>query len=114
MADPLTRDFSFAVMLVLAFGDNFQFYIWEIHDGVFRIGELDAITGEYINISDESMYIEHDRSTGIISFLIPESHLPDRIDQIGARSFHTPFRETRPQPTTCDFAGLYNLPESLR
>lgn len=107
LREPLVNDYSFAVLLIIASRESFKMYLWEIHDGVLRIGEVDPVTGEIIPGS--LAVIEHNRAMGIVSFDIPGVELPETIDQIGVRSFHTPTRETQPQPTHCDFAGPYDF-----
>jgi hypothetical protein len=85
------------------------FYLWEVHDGVFRIGQIDGQTGDVIPGSQERLTIEYNRQGGYVSFIIPEAEQPPTIDQVGARSFHTPREDMEPQPTFCDLAGLYDF-----
>jgi hypothetical protein len=80
-----------------------------VHDGEFRIGQLDGETGRML-ISSPELRIEHNREAGYVSFNPPAVYLPERpIVQIGARSYHTPSEDMQPQPTFCDFAGLYDF-----
>lgn len=114
LAQPLASDFSFAVLILIRSGNEFKAYLWEIHDGVFRIGEVDPQTGQLVSGAQDGATIEHDRTAGVVSFTIPGADLPGPVDQVGIRSFHTPSRDVQPQPTHCDFAGPYDLPGALR
>ncbi len=109
---PLVTDYSFAVLLVVQLDNMFKVYIWEIHNGIFRIGETDPQTGALIPESDA--HVDIDRETGVVSFNIDGSTLSNTISQLNVRSFHTPTSETQPQPTTCDSAGPLSLSEDMR
>jgi len=110
---PLENDFSFAVLLIIKSGDKFRAFLWEIHDGVKRVGEMDLNTGQLImSTLDDS--IQYDKKTGIARFTLSKELVPDAVDQIVVRSFHTPTRETQPQPTHCDEAGPFDLPPEMK
>jgi hypothetical protein len=109
MQEPLMTDYSFAVMLFLQTGENsYRPYLWEVHNGVFRIGELNPQTGQPLANGATPAAINIDRLTGIVSFDINgETLTDDDIIGIGVRSYHTPTEDTQPQPTFCDMAGLF-------
>jgi hypothetical protein len=109
LEQPLVNDYSFAVMLVIATRESGRLWLWEVHDGVLRIGETNPATGQIISGSDQRVTIQHDQTAGVVRFDIPLTELPDTFDLIAARSFHTPTQETQPQPTSCDFAGPFDF-----
>lgn len=117
LREPLVNDYSFAVLLVLLFlndgREDFRTFLWEVHDGVFRIGEVGS-DGEVTPGSQERVTIVHDTTIGVVTFVIPRAELPQPLLNIGARSFHTPHSDTQPQPTFCDFAGMFTMPQALR
>jgi hypothetical protein len=106
MNAPLTQDYSFAVLLVFSVNGTYRLFIWEIHDGVNRIGEVDASTGDMLD-AEGQVEIEHNQAMGIISFTFTAPNLPE-FDQFNVNSYHTPTRDTQPQPTHCDFTPIFD------
>jgi hypothetical protein len=123
MSTPLVSDYSFAVLLTLVSGESFNAYLWETHDTVNRIGEIDFQTGQLLNESGSgNLLIEHDRSEGKVGFTIPISSsavfsttLPltntivisgtgTPLQQFHIASFHT---SQAGGPKNCDVAGPY-------
>lgn len=108
---PLVDDFSFAVLIFVISGDDVRAFLWEVHDGVFRIGQIDLQTGEVIAGEDEGIFIFHDQSQGLVGFEIPLDRLPEMVEQIFVRSFHT---GADGEDVRCDEAGAFDLPADLR
>lgn len=118
----LISDYSFAVLLGLFKEEISNFYSWEVHDQVERIGRLDPLTGELLTDGGDNLVIEHDQQAGEVTFTIPltstavvssttvisAANLP--LSQFQVASFHTP---QEGQPKNCDTAGPYEFPPSF-
>lgn len=103
VGDPLVNDYSFAVLLiVLTEGTASNGYLWEIHDVVYRIGQIDQATGDVIAGLADGIVIEA-RPPNATAFYVP---LPSGAQQFAVRTFHSA-NETAEK--TCDRAGPFNL-----
>jgi hypothetical protein len=120
MESPLVNDYSFAVVFyVLDSQGDANSFLWEVHDKVYRLGQMDAQTGtvisETIAVSNtlsttDGLLIEHDTEKGVVSFNLPDSRLLDENVYVAVRSFHT---GVEGQPVNCDQAGSFELPELM-
>lgn len=104
MVEPLTTDYSFAVLALLRAEQDLSAYVWETHASVERIGGIDPQTGELLD-DQSNASVEHDQENGILTFTI----LDAEFDEFAIRSFHTPDENTQPQPTTCDMVGPFEF-----
>jgi hypothetical protein len=114
MGAPLDpEDYSFALQL-LFFSDHEdvdRLYLWEMHAGEFRIGELDTQTGDLIAGEDEGILIENDYS-GVFDVILNPRPFPARsttpvFEAWGVASYHT--RGAGDQ-VNCDLAGTFDFP----
>ena len=118
---PLVNDYSFAVLLTLISGENLNYYAWEIHETVLRVGEIDSQTGE-LRPESANLQIDHDQAAGNVTFTIPLtgtavisttttitssttiSGTGAPLEQFYVASFHTP---QEGEAKNCDTAGPY-------
>jgi hypothetical protein len=120
---PLVNDYSFAVLLTLVSGQSLNYYMWEIHETVLRVGQIDSQTGELL-AGTGGLQIEHDQTAGSVTYTIPISSTAvttattsisnttvisgtnTPLQQFYVASFHTPQQD---QPKNCDTAGPYEF-----
>ncbi len=112
---PLESDYSFAVLLAVGAGTDLSAYIWEIHDTVNRIGQLDLQTGELVAEPAAGLLINHDLTLGEVNYTIPitgtlRSSLvvttTTQTNQMFISSFHTP---EEGESKRCDNAGPFTF-----
>ena len=121
---PLTDDYSFAILIIINGPGGPIAFVWEIHNGVYRVGELDLQTGNVTPlddpgstftdenlITDDGLVIGFDREAGQASFAIPRSIAPETRTDVQVQSFHSP---TENDETRCDTAGPFVLPERMQ
>jgi hypothetical protein len=109
MFRPLANDYSFAVALYLVGVEEQHSYLWEIHEGAYRIGEMDPGNLQLIEAA-EPVVIDHNQRTGVLTFIIPISSLTETNFQLGARSSHT---AEAGAAKSCDVAGMFAVPAEL-
>jgi hypothetical protein len=109
MFRPLNNDYSFTLAIYLVGIEEQRSYLWEIHEGAYRIGEMDGANFELIE-SAEPAAIDHNLRTGMLTFIIPISSLTETNFQLGARSFHTAEAGAE---KSCDVAGMFAVPAEL-
>jgi hypothetical protein len=107
MARGLTSDYSFAVLLNIRTPDGVLAFLWEIHDGQLRIGQVDNDTGEVIRSTSDELRIEHLRDMGLVGFELPPDAIGEDADLAIVRSFHTP---KAGQVTRCHMSPTFDLP----
>ena len=114
MAQELTDDYSFAVVLFIRTPSGVTSYMWEIHDEVLRIGRVDPETGQLIEAEvdaqggdAEAAEIFHLREQGIVGFLLRAGSVPDDADLAIVRSFHSPRARA---PTRCHQTPAFEVP----
>jgi hypothetical protein len=111
LGSPLVRDYSFAVLIYIIYGDVALAFLWETHDGVLRIGQINPQTGELIlEVEEGGMEITHDRTLGTIQFGLHADLIPGQVERVFVSSFHTP---TEGESKHCDVAGPYTLPSPV-
>jgi hypothetical protein len=87
MKKGLTKDFSFAVIFSVRTPDGALNFVWELHDGELKVGQLDADTGEIIRENGDGFRIIHERDVGILRFLFGPGIIPADADLGLVRSF---------------------------
>lgn len=119
---PLVNHFSFAVAyFVLTTQGNATGYLWEVHDQVYRLGQMDPQTFQVIPepnqvtitttlTTTDGLTISHDQDAGVVTFNIPQTRLLEENAYVAARSFHTGIEG---QPVNCDQIGSFPLPETM-
>jgi len=106
MARALEQDYSFAVILYIRTPAGTIAFLWEIHDLVRRIGQIDQ-NGELIREIDAQLQAFHHLGLGIVGFYVPGSLLPVGTDLGRLSSFHTPVEE---EMKVCAFTPTFNVP----
>jgi hypothetical protein len=109
MFRPLNNDYSFAMALFLVGVEEQHSYLWEIHEGIYRIGDIDPGNSQLIEPAEPAT-IDHNLKTGVLTFIIPISSLTETNFQLGARSFHN---VAAGDVKTCDLAGMFAVPAEL-
>lgn len=107
MARALEQDYSFAVILYIRTPAGTIAFLWEIHEQVLRMGQIDPNTGELIREIDAQLQAFHHRGMGIVGFYVPGSLLPVGTDLGILSSFHTPVEG---EMKVCGFTPTFNVP----
>jgi hypothetical protein len=106
---PLVNNYSAATALFIQGQDGLSdAWLWEIHDGAFRIGPMDPDTFELAGGLEGGLAITYDEATGITRFVIPWASLPDSPTHLSVSTFHT---AQEGEETICDQAGPFELPQ---
>lgn len=103
MATPLTKDYSFAVLLGIESGDNAAAYIWEIHEEVVRSGELELQTGDVNPGTPIDLNVQHNTDSGEIHYSMNlTSTVQSGVNSLQIATFHTSAPD---EATICDSLG---------
>jgi hypothetical protein len=94
--------FSYAVVIFLKSDRQpLRAFIYEVHDGVMKIGEIDPSTFELITPIESVEGFDIYLDGNLVIFDFPDDFFPDGMNEFFAQSFHK-YRDVL--PTKCDEA----------
>ncbi|MBI3158742.1 MAG: hypothetical protein HYZ26_03960 [Chloroflexi bacterium] len=110
MGAPLVNDFSFAIVILIFSPDGVQSMLWEVHDGVNRIGMRDPNTRQLLEEQPEGLFIVHDLETGEIVFMLPLSVLFPKTNRLEINAFHLGMEG---DSVHCDTLDINDIPDEI-